>query len=273
MIRVLFFVLSCALLGCGARSCPSKSPRSVKQALQLHQSMHAYLSSLRAEARVEQYDRHGRIKGTVMMFVMRPDRVRFDMLTQFGPAAILTSKGPSFQFSDFKAKKFSSGLTCPGNIARLIGMNLSAEELGKLLFAEVPEMPAARTSMMCTSEGYYRLMRYSKDGRRQEIDFDVRGADRDKSIEEQRLRLVRIELYDSQNRRQWKVLYDEYKVLSLPGHAMGIAMPHRVEFFDGYRGSEVLLKFKKIDLNVSIESTIFDQEARPGMTLEENLCE
>lgn len=273
MLPWIAALVSVGLMGCAGRSCPAAPPRSVNQALRYHQSMHAPLSSLRAEARVEQFDARGRIKGTVMMFASRPHRVRFDMLTQFGPAAIFTSDDGHFQFSDFKAKQMSYGSTCPRNIAALIGMNLGAEELGKLLFAEVPEIPAVRSSMLCTDDGYYRVQRYSKEGFRQEIDFDVRDSDRDKPIEAQRLRLMRVELYDPQGKREYKVLYDEYKVLALPRQHMGVAMPHRVEFFDGKRGSEVLLKFKKIDLNVPIEAATFSQQPQPGMRLKEELCE
>ena len=43
----------------------------------------------------------------MMMFVERPDRVRFDAMTQFGPALMLTSDGQTFALSDFKDNRFT----------------------------------------------------------------------------------------------------------------------------------------------------------------------
>ena len=50
----------------------------------------------RGDARVDRRDAEGRIRGTVLMILERPDRVRFDAMTQFGPAAVLTSDGETF---------------------------------------------------------------------------------------------------------------------------------------------------------------------------------
>ena len=87
----------------------------------------------RGDARVDRRDAEGRIRGTVLMILERPDRVRFDAMTQFGPAAVLTSDGETFALTDLREDRFFVGPTCPQNIARLLGMPLTAEEIAQLL--------------------------------------------------------------------------------------------------------------------------------------------
>ncbi|MCG8555331.1 MAG: hypothetical protein MJD61_08600, partial [Proteobacteria bacterium] len=60
------------------------------------QASRAGVRGLQAEARVDQRGTEGRVRGTVWMFVERPSRVRFDVMTQFGPASVLTSDGRVF---------------------------------------------------------------------------------------------------------------------------------------------------------------------------------
>ena len=93
---------SCTTTG----KCPAQLLTDPARALATQQARSAQLRTLRAEAKVDQRGREGRIKGRVMMFVERPDRVRFDAVTQFGPALTLTSDGEQFALSDFKSNRF-----------------------------------------------------------------------------------------------------------------------------------------------------------------------
>ena len=108
-----------------AGKCPAQLLTDPARALATQQARSAQLRSLRAEAKVDQRGREGRIKGRVMMFVERPDRVRFDAMTQFGPALTLTSDGEPFALTDFKEQPLPTGPACERNIARMIGVALS----------------------------------------------------------------------------------------------------------------------------------------------------
>ena len=81
-----------AASACAAQAARAADHRSA-QALAAQRAASAPIRSLRAEAKIDQRGQEGRIKGRVLMFVERPDRVRFDAMTQFGPALILTSDG------------------------------------------------------------------------------------------------------------------------------------------------------------------------------------
>lgn len=258
--------------GCAGHACPRIEHTDPEQALTYHDSMREHARSLRAEARVDQFNRKGRVRGTVMMFVARPNRLRFDAMTQFGPAAVLTSDGPDFSFLDLRKKVFLQGPVCPSNIARLMGVAMKADDLALLLLAQVPRIRANSTVMQCTEDGFYRIVRYGTDGLRQEIDLDIREADLDSPLTEQRLRLLRVELYDPKGETEWRVSYDDYRVVRGPEERQGVAMPFSIRFVDPKRGGDTLVRFKTLELNVAIPSDVFRQQPPPGTSVRRATC-
>ena len=95
-LAVISLALSALLAGCVQHACPAQPHTRPSELRRYYASMRRHVEAIRAEARVDQRGEKGRIHGTVYMFVQRPDRVRFDAMTQLGPAAILTSDGARF---------------------------------------------------------------------------------------------------------------------------------------------------------------------------------
>jgi hypothetical protein len=102
-------LLAASLLGCASVPRPKQPFTDANHVLELHQLASERVRSIRAEARVDQRGARGRIKGTVYLFVQRPASVRLDAMTQFGPAAILTSDGKHFEYSDLRNSRFITG--------------------------------------------------------------------------------------------------------------------------------------------------------------------
>lgn len=205
------------------------------------------------------------------MFVERPDRVRFDAMTQFGPAAILTSDGETFSLTDLRENRFLVGPTCPINIARLIGIPLSGEDIGRMLLGGPPMLPNATATLAMTDDGLYRVTLQASDGVRQEMDYTIREVDEHVPPVEQRLRLVRAEQYNAAGATNFRVVYDDYRVLPLG--EMGVAMPFEVQFFDVRRDTDVMIRFESIDLNVTVPEGAFAQTPPPAVSVEEVSCE
>ena len=103
-----------------------------------------------------QWGDRGRIRGTVLMFLERPNRVRFDVMTQLGPAAVLTSDGDTFQLSDLREGAFLHGPTCPENIARLLGISVDAENVLRVLDSSGSPLAGAKVALYraVSREGY-----------------------------------------------------------------------------------------------------------------------
>tara|TARA_B100001750_G_scaffold215935_1_gene200243 strand:- start:671 stop:1399 length:729 start_codon:yes stop_codon:yes gene_type:complete len=240
----------------------------------MHRSLRRTVRSLRAEARVDQRGDAGRVRGTVLLYLERPDRVRFDAMTQFGPAAVLTSDGDRFQLLDHREERFIEGEACPENIARLLGIHMSGPEVAHFLVGDTPRLEAEDVSLACSSEGYL-VIRTASDGRRQEIVLTAREADHDAPPEAQHLRLVRSELFDVHGETIWRATYDDYRVVRDPGDAegRGVALPFVLRFEDPVRGADTMVRFK--DMSIVVEPAadeVFQQRTPPGMRAETILC-
>jgi hypothetical protein len=270
----LTFVVAAVLAGCSGGVCPVQRFDDPARAMDAYSSMRAPGRVVRAEARVDRRDGGGRIRGTVLMFLERPDRVRFDAMTQFGPAAILTSDGTTFALTDLRENVFYVGPTCPGNIERLLGIPLSGRDVALLLLGEAPRIEATDRTISCEG-GVYRVTLTAADGRTQTLDLEVRQSDVESAPEEQRLRLRRTEVRSADGALEWRVEWDDYRFVEDPAseEGMGIAMPYRVRFEHPARGIDTLVRFESLDLNVEVPPEAFVQEPRPGLEVRDVACE
>lgn len=265
--------LLAASAGCGTTrvACPVQRMTDPGQALHAQQVGKEALRSLRAEARVDQRGREGRIKGRVMMFVERPDRVRFDAVTQFGPALTLTTDGDNFALSDFKDSRFLTGPACESNIARMIGVALSGRDVASVLMGESPLIEAKHASMQCL-DGNYVVERTAEDGTRQELELSVYAEDARKPPAEQRLRLVRASIWSAAGQALYRVRYEDYRPTSAAS-AASVELPRTVRIDDYVNDADALLRFSSLDVNVNVPADAFTQAPRSGLSVEEIHCE
>ncbi len=276
MTRLLGLLLTPFLLaGCSHPACPTTPHDDAARALRMHRSLRRTVHALRAEARVDQRGERGRIRGTVLMYLERPDRVRFDAMTQFGPVAVLTSDGSSFQLFDQREERFLEGPACPANIERLLGIAMSGEDVARLLMGDTPRLTAEEMVMACGDEGYHITIR-GPDGRRQEIILAPRAADRDAPPERQHLRLRRSTLFHADGRVDWSVSYDDFQVVVDPRdpEGRGVAFPFRVRFEDPDAGADTLVRIKEVEILPSPPAReVFRQRPPAGLAVEQVQCE
>lgn len=277
-LRLSCLAALCALVlltGCPGPGCPTMPHTDPMRALRMHRSLRRTVTALRAEARVDQRGESGRVRGTVLLFLDRPDRVRFDAMTQFGPAAVLTSDGDHFQLLDHRENRFLQGAACPANIARLLGIHMSGAEVAHFLVGDTPRLEAEDVSLACSSEGYL-IVRTAADGRRQEIVLTAREADEDAPPEEQHLRLRRSELFDASGKTLWRATFDDYEVVVDPRdeEGRGVALPFVVRFEDPQRGADTLVRFKEMTIVTEpVPEGVFSQAPPPGMSVETISCD
>lgn len=271
-LALLLVFAALPLAGCPHIVRPTQPWSDARAALRAHDSLRSRVLTLRAEARADQRGADGRVRGTILMFVERPDRVRFDVMTQFGPAAALTSDGHVFAMADFRERRFITGRACASNIARLLGMPLTSAEVGQLLLGGTPRIESVReTIAVDEDDGRYHIVLHGRDGGRQEIELGIRAADEHAPPMEQRLRLLRSEVFDARGKTLWRVTYDDYRVVPLG--EQGVAVPYEVFFEHPGRESDTRLRFEDIDLNVTVPDGAFQQSPAPGLRVEEVRCD
>jgi hypothetical protein len=260
------------LSGCGASIVrPSQVSHDPVLTLTSFQRGRERLRSIRAEARVDQRGSDGRVRGTVLMLVQRPDQVRFDVMTQFGPAAILTSDGRRFAWSDLREGRFLVGDTCPENIARLLNVPLTVEQTTLLLLGGTPVIGHDRARIAWNDAGFYRLELEGAGRGRQQIDLAVDERDKDAAPDRQRLRLRRSEIFGVDGKSRWRASYDDFKDQALGGAS--VSMPFEVRIEQPQLGRDTLIRFKQISMNVDLPADAFMQTARAGQSAEEASCD
>jgi Domain of unknown function (DUF4292) len=259
------------LAACHSLPPPAYPITSAEQVLDRHAESARTLIGIRAEARVDQRGSQGRVRGTVLMFVERTGRVRFDVMTQFGPIAILTSDGARFGFADMREKRFMTGETCPSNIARLLGVPLSATDTAHFLLGGSPLLSSASSATRWNDDGYYTVTLTGEKGERQELDLELDPEDRDKPATQQRLALLRTELFDAKGDRVWRVSYADLRRVGSGGTPLRLPFSVRVE--QTASRSDTLVLFKEMAINPAFRDEIFVQEPLPGMQLEEASCD
>ncbi|MGB5703864.1 MAG: DUF4292 domain-containing protein [Polyangiales bacterium] len=263
---ILLALLALGSAGCkSGPTCPVEVRTDAGRALGDHKARQASWRSLKAEARVTQWGGRGRIRGTVLMFLEQPNRVRFDVMTQVGPAAVLTSDGERFQLSDLREGAFVHGPTCPENIARLLGISVDAEDVIRLLTGDTTTLDAVEQSMECR-DGLYVITLVSASGETQEVAFSVDAADREKPPELQRLTLRRSTVRGPSGDKRWEATYDDY--IDVEGHAF----PTNVRFVDEVNGADTAVRVKSISLDPEVPEDAFQQSPAPGMSIEFSDC-
>ncbi len=269
--KAALLLASVQLLACGSIPRPVYPQSDAGLTLARQDATTAGLVAIRAQARVDQRGRQGRVRGTVLMFVERAGRVRFDVMTQFGPVAILTSDREHFAFADLRDDRYLTGATCPANIARLLGVPLSVDETAQFLLGGTPVIAHEQATVSWTADGYYRVRLQAGSGERQELDLGIYPQDLAQPSAAQRLYLLRSERFSAAGKSVWRVTYAEHKKVRL-GTAE-VLVPFEVRVERAQDGSDTLVRFKEVAFNPQIPEGAFVQTPRPGMREEEASCD
>lgn len=273
-------------LGCPGARCPAPTLRfsRAEDVVQHHVQLLAWAENLRAEARVDRREagapaERARLRGTVLMLAERPDRVRFDAMTQFGPAATLTSDGESFALMDLRENRFFVGPSCAENIALLLGVPMEAADIGRVLFGEAPllEVPPDAAQEVICEGGSYRVTRHAANGARQELLYEIREADAEAPPEAQRLRLREMTVRGADDTLELRVRWDGHRFVPDPRSAdqaapEGLALPFRVQVELPAQGIDTLVRFERIEINVALPEGVFTQAIREGLAVEPVEC-
>ena len=269
-------LISSQLVACSGATCPVRTFSSADAVQQHHAQLRAWARNIRAEARVDRRDGEGRVRGTVLMLVERPDHVRFDAMTQFGPAAVLTSDGTSFALTDLRENRFFAGPTCAENIALLLGIPLEAQAIGGVLFGEAPRIEGTEEAPLSCESGQYVVRLRGADGGREELRYDVLETRAGGDVSGQRTRVRESLLYDAAGALVWRIRWDDYRFVEDPEDTQtprrGIAMAHRIQLELPAQNVDTLVRFERIELNAPIPSDAFTQAVRPGLSVEPVEC-
>jgi hypothetical protein len=256
-----------ALVACNGIPAPKYPHTNAGEALRVARTSWARVQSVRAEARVDQRGNEGRVRGTVLMMVERAGRLRFDAMTQFGPAAIVTANPQTFAHADLRENVYTTGPTCTQTIARLVGFPMTLPQVIELLLGGTFVIDHDRRSVRWHEDGFYRIELSKTGGQRQVIDLAIHPDDINAPVAQQRLQLAGSELFGADGSSRWRARYDDYEPID------GVPLPHRVHVEQRGGAIDTLIRFKQIEIDVALPEAAFAQTPRQGMTHEVATCD
>lgn len=220
------------------------------------------LAPVAAEALLQSLSEQGRrfqtLQGTVLLrmtdggkrtsvkqvlLLQRPDRFRAEVLGPFGQP-VMTVVATAERLSAFVPGegRFYSGPASADNLYRLVRLPLELSELVQFVFYDVPLLPNP-SGEVSVEDGFYRLDRHGRDGRRQQLRFDS----------QRRLRQVR---YFSGETELLQAAYEDIRDADGLPQTLRLVLPE-VEM-------EVELVWRDVRANGEIPSSRFYLAPPPG---------
>ena len=289
--NLLALLATVGLTACAHVQPPSSAPPTADAALERMRATYSACNGIQASAKIDHFGERGRARGDVMLFAVRPARVRMDIVSTFGVAlATLTADGTHFALADLREKRFFEGPASACNIARLTAVPVPGHVLVSLLHGEAPVLrhSAGGATIVWDPHGYWVLFIPSTNAAREEIHLAPRPEDWSKPWQDQRMRVL-----DVRVEQQQYVLYHA----ELADHAVaptagpredpdGLAppippsgppcsaeAPRKIHLEVPDPEADVRLQYQQLTWNPPLPEGTFEQPVPPGMRVEVVNCE
>jgi hypothetical protein len=277
-----FAAAALAAAGCSTPPPPSQFP-TADAALGRMRATYACARGARGEAKLDRLsEKQGRLRGTVLFLAVSPERVRFDAVSPFGATvATLTSDGRDFSFLDLREKTFTRGPASACNLARLTQVPVPGHALVSLLRGEAPVLVhRPEAASIRWSGGAYELEVAGGQEARETLRLVPSPADFAKPWSEQRVRVLDVrvaqqgyELYHAEldghaDASTAPPLVDEDGVeppIMPSGPACTAEVPRRIHVTVASSDDDVLLSYRKIELNPPLPEGSFRQPMPGGV--------
>lgn len=206
-----------ATVACTGTQPPKSQFPSADDALGRMKATYACVNGVQGQAKIDNLSKQGRVRGDLYLLAQNPDRVRFEVVSPFGPTLfLLTSDGKEFRLLDVKNKQFLHGPPKACNLQRMTQVPVPGHALVSLLRGEAPilkhDASQARISWD-KDAGLYKLLVDGTNGGLEEIHLAVHPSDFEKPWGEQRVRVMdvrvsqmNVDLYNAELRNHKPVV-------------------------------------------------------------------
>ncbi|MBI3071928.1 MAG: DUF4292 domain-containing protein [Deltaproteobacteria bacterium] len=257
---VAFYVLAAAFLPAG--SCPPSFPTDQpvytdgEKLLADVRARTRSAKTLRALLRVDAYTSEGRFKVKEILLVERPARLHVATLSPMdSPLSVLVSNGDRFALYDQKEQKFFKGPATPKNIAKLLPVWLSGDEVVGLGFGEPPWggcfVKGAARLFVDRDKGQYRIECPAPTARSWQR--DVYGVD------PRSLAVVETERLNADGSVSHRIRFSDHAKVG------DLLLPRRIQYENKSKDVDILIKVVETELNEKFEAGTFELEAPRGV--------
>ncbi|MCS6914149.1 MAG: DUF4292 domain-containing protein [Myxococcota bacterium] len=266
-LRAFLLPLLALLPGCpglpGVR--PYPEPRA-EELVRFLQTTAARLETLRGRAKADYHEGATRVRLTVSLLAARPDRLRLAAEnTLAGPLLTLATAGHQFQLLDVRDNRFLTGQVAPCVLARVIRVELSAQEVVDLLLggAALPEpVQGAELSWDGSGGGREVLTVTGPAGRQAVVQLDAIGR---------RWDLLQVEMRNGAGVPLWRVRHEGFRDHMLPA-SPPLRLPDTTIVEDIVHRNDLRLRWKERELNPSLPENAFRLEPPLGVPTDVASC-
>ena len=281
-LLVSSFLLLLGLVGC-SKSPPASQFPSASAALDRMKATYACARGVQGEGKLDHMNKAGRIRGDVMLMAVDPNRVRFDVISQFGVTlATLTSDGHQFSFFDMKNKAFLEGPPDPCNIARLTQVRMPAHALVRLMRGEAPLLihESNAPTLEWDGGGHYVVEIPSRHEARQVLHLEPHPDDFGLPWNEQRVRVRYVSVVQREYVHFAASMSDFESSKTMPpredelgldppippsGPACQIEVPRRIHVEVPYTKDDMRFRYEEVGLNPPLPQGVFTQPMPGGV--------
>lgn len=212
------------------------------------------VKTMRARAKVDQWTRKGRIKVRVYILSTATGKLRFEAVSPFDTALVtLTSDGKQFASIDHKNNIFYSGAAKPCNIARVFGLALHPKDVALALSGGAPVISHDKKSISwdkCKGAEVLRVEDTAKKlVQRIWIQREKSGA----------WRVLRSTVRDGKGKLMLELLFEKFRKVG------GRMLPRVIKFRQTKPKADVIIRYHKQKINVTIPDHAFHLSAPPGL--------
>ena len=154
---------------------------------------YACVNGVQGQAKIDNLSKQGRVRGDIYILAQNPDRVRFEVVSPFGPTLfLLTSDSKQFQLLDVKNKQFLYGPPKACNLQRMTQVPVPGHALVSLLRGEAPILShkPEQASIAWDPNGFFKVLVEGTNGGLEEVHLAIPEKDWDKPWNEMRVRVV-----------------------------------------------------------------------------------
>lgn len=187
-------LVALALSGCARPPPPSQFP-TADAALARMRATYACSRGVQGEAKLDLFNKQGRVRGNVLYLAMLPEKLRFDVYSPFGVTlSTLTSDGHDFALFDLKNKQFLYGPANTCNVERFTQVPVPPFALVELLRGEAPVLVHQASQASIAWDDPYTIRIQSKHQATEEIQLEPVPADWNLPWQKQRVRVLEVDV-------------------------------------------------------------------------------
>lgn len=286
-----------ATLFCGCAAPPRAQFPTVRDVLSQLKSQTDCSRAVQGEATLAVSSALIKIRGKMLYLAQAPENVRFDLYSDFGVTlSTLTSDGERFSLYSLEERAFWYGPAKTCNLARFTRVSVPPFALVELLRGRPPVLShqpgdtRIRYARPLFAKGRYVLEIEGEHAAKQRLEIGVAPEDLEKPLEEQRLRLLSVEVtqggdlvyrvklseHAPAQRLEATVSAEEAEMgitASPPsGPTCGSEIPRLLEFKVPNQGYKLIISNDEVAHNPPIAPSVFQQSIPAGVRSERSDC-